>query len=334
MFATERHADPFAPAYELSGLFFYTNYTASGEPRGVINATFHGAVDGERAWFRFEFSTNHYAEWSYDGTNDYSVVDDGGPRAAVTVWQSEFPLQADPLTRTAWLGLGSAHYFNNTTNDAVLVPWCDWGMKGMMSYQWKMERLPELPHLPRKIDFHASEALWKRECDARIERPSRKFPFREGFLGGRFTTKATQEFEGMTIPTRFSLERYRVRDNEGALLEYSDVWVTNLAAATPLTFRPKISRLTDVSDMRDSTPDRPRFGVIYQLTNDAWLAKDDPKRLALVEAHKPVYAKWRRSLAKKAFRQELLRYRWAAALVLAFGLGIGLVTYLWAARDS
>lgn len=296
-------------SFQAFGTYCYTNYTPTETVSTFINASFSVAVDREKVYLRFDFAPQNYEEWAFDGTNSYLLID--GPSlsdpnvkkqlsAAATEDENEFPVTPVCLIRTVWLGLGSAHYFDDPTNQPVLVPWGEWGLRGMLSYRWDLHRLSAAPYLPAAITFVASSNLWKKEQAARIEPEEVSFPLREGFIGGQFEVQQTGSLGAMTYPTRFVLKRYRTGIGEGKLLEFSCIQITNLSAFAAANFIPKITRATDVSDMRDSTTNIPRFGITYTLTNDNWLAKSDPHRLAMVEAHKAEYEKWRRSLALKA----------------------------------
>jgi len=301
-----------AQSFKAYGNYYHTNYDGAGAPSGELTGTFSANVENEKIHLRLDFipDQHHYAEWTYDGKTAYSVLDnitpttiDQGARAAAMVTEDEFPTPEFCIARTIWLGLCSAHYFSNPTNSPTskptLVPWLDWSTSGMLSFQWRMKNFQETPFLPSNIVFTASTDLWAKEAKMRINLED-SFPFRDGFIGGEFEVKQTQSFKGMTLPSSFILKRYRFGGPKGQLLEFYDIQVTSLTASTPENFIPKIQRPTDVSDMRDGTADMPRFGITYTLTDDNWLAKSDPKRLAMVEAHKPVYWSWRHSLERKS----------------------------------
>ena len=286
-------------AYQVSGVLNHTNFLVSEAVDNVINATFQVVVADDQVYVRIDYASGSVAEWSYDGTNDYCLQETGGPRAAATVYQNEYPISPGSFERTVWLGLGSAHYFGNPTNEPILAPFGDWALDGMLSFRWNMKRMAGTPGLPDKITFVASEELWQRERSLRMVVPTKAFPYHEGFIGGRFEVKATNLFNGLSLPSHFILERFRIGENKGAVLTYTDVQVTNISTATAFNFRPKIMRGTDISDMRSSTRERPVFGITYTVTTDDWWIMDDPRRLMMIERQKPRYEEWRGSIRER-----------------------------------
>ncbi len=302
-------------SFTCSGNFYHTNYDVREVADSVINATFTTTVKDHKVYMRLNFAPDYYAEWSYDGLTSYDLIDSPdrvnlvkGARAAVSIRENEFPATADCFFRTIWLGLCSAHYFqySNTNRNGLLVPWGDRSFAGLLSFQWKEQNLSAPPYLPSNIVFIASSALWPEEQKQRINQ-RQTFPFDDGFVGGQFQVSQCQIYDEMTIPSAFTLKRYRAGEGSGKLLEYYRVEVTNISAAGSEGFVPKIHRPTDVSDMRDESPEMPLFGITYTLTNDAWLAKSDPQRLALINAQKPVYWKWRSANARRDLFQGLLQ---------------------------
>lgn len=173
----------------------------------------------------------------------------------------------------------------------------------MRSYLWNVERIADSPHLPSKITFTASEDLWNAEESTRIEKSDQGFSLREGFVGGRFETLDTKPFNGLTIPVRFRLQRFRFDRDQSKperLLEFYLVTVTNLNAEVPADFRPAIRRATDVSDMMEETAAKPLFGFIYTLTNSEWMARSDPRRKGLLQKAELDYARWLKMTKAKA----------------------------------
>ena len=311
--------------FQAYGTCCYTNYEVSGAPHNIINTTFSAAVDGRKVYIRLDYAKDYYEEWTFDGTNSYSLGDSPdrvnpvpGARAAVTLNEIEFPVTAVEMIRTIWLGLCSASYLGNPTNQLVLVPWGAWELDGMLSYEWKMERFSNSPYLPKAITFVASTNLWEKEMQIKLGLKGKPFLFREGFVGGKFEVADVQKWDGMTLPVRFAVKRYRfdARTSAGSkTLQDCEVIVTNFTSTVFATFRPKITRPTDVSDMRYETAGMPHFGITYTLTNDNWPAKNDPRQLAAVEQKKPVYWEWRRRVNP--------RHKWFVLIKFgAFILGI------------
>jgi len=301
--------------FEAYGICSSTNVSESGRITNVINANFHVGVNGAKVYMRLDFAPDHYEEWTYDGTNSFLLGDDGpdgvtGKKTATAsalVNEEEFPMAAFGLLRDIWLGLASQHYFNNPTNQPALVPWDDPNPSGSLAFQWKIERLAESPNFPKQITFVASKAFWKKERRITYNMGDLTFPFREGFVGGRFEVKDTQTLNGLTYPSHFTLEHYRAGKNEGKLLEYTSVVVTRLSAPFSSTFKPKITRPTNVGDMRSQSAEMPRFGFNYTLTNDDWLEKSDPRWVALLEANRPVYEKWRSEITRGIWIDRMFR---------------------------
>jgi hypothetical protein len=290
-----------------AGFCYLTNYTDSSNVGSVYNTTFTVSVENEKVSIRVSVASDHYCSWNFDGTNSFYLVDspdrvnsDPGMNAAVTLHQREFPYDANPIVRLLWLGLASTHYFASTTNELLLVPWLGLTFDGTFSYDWETQKSDQPPYFPAKITFVASPLLWEKEQTRRISKTG-KFPFQLGYVGGVFEVKESGRAEDMTIPTYFILDRYRNGGEPGQVLEHSEVRVTNLFRLQPsgLSYRPKITRPTDVCDMREETPEMLRFGITYTLTNDAWLEKGDPRRTALIEQHKPEYAQWRSAVVVK-----------------------------------
>ena len=217
----------------------------------VINSTFSAAMDGRKVYIRLDFAKDYYEEWAFDGTYSYALIDNQdrvnpvpGSRAAVTLNEIEFPVTADELTRTIWLGLCSANYLENSNNQPVLVPWGAWGLDGMLSYEWKMQRFANSPYLPETVTFVASTNLWEKEKQIKLGMKGNPFPIREGFVGGKFEADRSQTWDGMTLPVRFAVERYRFENRTptgSKMLQYCSVEVTNFSSTVSPHFDPKLS---------------------------------------------------------------------------------------------
>ncbi len=298
--------------FSASGTSCFTNYTSTGTVLSHINAPFCIAVDGRRVLLRLQYADDHYAEWSFDGRYSYHLLESPdrlnpvkGLNAAAVIREDEFPIDAFCVLRNIWIGLGSASFLTNSSYLGLLVPWGAKGLNGMRSYQWSVERIAERPHLPNKITFTASEDLWIAEESTRIEKSDQGFSLREGFVGGRFETLETKSFNGLTIPVRFHLQRFRFDRDQNKperLLEFYLITVTNLSAEVLTDFRPDIRRATDVSDMMEETAEKPLFGFVYTLTNGGWMERSDPRRKGLLQKAEFDYARWLK-LAKEKGQQ-------------------------------
>jgi hypothetical protein len=296
--------------FSASGISNYTNYTPTGAVLSQINAPFIVAVDGRRVFMRLQYANDHYAEWSFDGTYAYHLLESpdrlnpvSGLNAAAVIREDEFPTDAVCILRNLWLGLGSAGYLTSSNYPGLLVPWGAKGLFGMRSYLWNVERIAGSPHLPSKIIFTASEDLWNAEESTRIEKSDQGFSLRVGFVGGRFETLDTKPFNGLTIPVRFRLQRFRFDRDQSKperLLESYLVTVTNLSAEVLTDFRPGIRRATDVSDMMEETAEKPLFGFVYTLTNSQWMARSDPRRKGFLQKAESDYARWLKMTKERA----------------------------------
>lgn len=293
-------------SYQAGGFFNHTNFTESGAVDSILRYPYYVEAQGEKVSVRVGFGTNTVSCWSFDGTNSYYLVDSAEPRkagtlnAAATLNEKEFPYSSGPVERSVWLGLASGHFFAKRNEDPLLVPWLDWAFPGVLSFDWQIQRATNQPFLPAQIKFVASNNLWLREQAIKIGALG-KWPYYEGEVGGRFSVSQFVTNGQLTLPAKFEIIRYFRGSSAAYVLSVSAIEVTNfsVAPAHPNTFVPKIGRATDVSDMRSETDDMPRFGITYTLTNNGWMDKSDPIRLAMIESNKPVYAEWRRVLAAK-----------------------------------
>lgn len=323
-----------AHSFHASGVCNYTNYTATGAAKGVIKSSFDADVNDGKVRLKLDFGQDHYVEWTFDGERAVYLVDDAnvaGARAAAMLDENEFPVCAMPLLRTVWLGLCSEHYFNNSNNHALLVPWCEWGMRGMLSFEWDIQFSQVSLKVPQKIIYTASSRLWQREIGLRIMKDAHngKFPYRDGFVGGVFQMRDDQQIGGIRFPRAFRVVRFRTGKGEGVPLECTDVVVLNISESTTGEYGPEILRPTDLSDMRSATPEMPLFGISYTISNlSDILAKDDPKRVAMIAAKKPIYEGWRRSLMH---RGEMPRRASAASAIrVVVILLLVVISAIWA----
>jgi hypothetical protein len=295
-----------AESFHASGVCYYTNFSRTGAASRSLTIPFDASVENEKVYLHGIFGGNQSVEWTYDGATSYYIVHSvdvynpaPGLRDAATVIDDEFPQSADPILRTVWLGLCSAHFLEKPLDGPVLVPWGSKGLSGSFSFKWDIVHSEGSPRFPRKITFVASQQLWEKESTAIIEKSERRFNARDGFVGGIFEIKETTSVNGREYPSRFVLNHFRTGAGDGEILERSVVEVTNISTGSIGGFVPDVKNPIDVSDMRESTLATPGFGITYTMTNTAWLAKDDPKRLAMVQAAKPNYEKWRRGLSLK-----------------------------------
>jgi hypothetical protein len=103
----------------------------------------------------------------------------------------------------------------------------------MLSYEWKMQRFAGSPFLPETIIFVASTNLWEKEKQIKLGMKGKQFPYREGFVGGKFEAVRSQTWDGMTIPVQFAVERYRFDNGAptgNKMLQYCSVEVTNFTS--------------------------------------------------------------------------------------------------------
>ena len=198
--------------FEAYGTYTRTNFLESGAISDVLNANFHVGVEAVKFTCAWISPPGNYEEWTYDGTNSFILADSfdiiSGKKtttASATVNEEEFPMTASGILRDIWLGLASQHYFSDPTNQPVLVPWDDWNPTGMLAYQWKIERLAEAPNSPKQITFVASKAFWKKGRRITYDMGDSTFPFREGFVGGRFEVLERTDIEWTHISHAFYL---------------------------------------------------------------------------------------------------------------------------------
>lgn len=299
----------FAHTYQVGGYFNHTNFTESGGVDSILNYTFSVQVETNKVVVSVATGGGISTSWSFDGTNSYYLIDStnvvakiGRLNAAVTLHEKEFPYSSSPVERSIWLGLASGHFLNQTKEELLLVPWLDWAFPGTLSFDWQILRSEQAPFLPVQISFVASKRLWEREQAIKIGKLG-EWPHVDGETGGLFKVSGFLTNGGLVLPSAFQTVRYFDRASRANhVLAISSIQVTNfiISSAATTAFVPQIVRATDVSDMRSESADMPRFGITYTLTNDSWLGKMDPVRLAMIESNKPVYAEWRRALAAKA----------------------------------
>ena len=249
-------------------------------------------------------ASNEYCEVACDQTNTYSIffsqlaqtdAHSGKTRrgnfASGAVDSGCYPSSYGAEVKLPWLTYASADYLRQLRDSVMPVPWCLPRVEPeAYAYHAQIQALPTSPQLPERIGFTAEKSLIEKadkadglETELTNEKvlAERKLFLKllyDGFVGGAYIVESTTNIQGILLPTRARLERYRLTDRDETkkmLFEVSTVTATKMSV--PATSSPILSLTQDVSvvDFRVKDSKSRIDYVKYKQTNNIWPRVDE-----------------------------------------------------------
>jgi|GEM_PF-857926 len=175
-----------------------------------------------------------------------------------------------------WLALASSSYLNMSTN-GMIEPVYYLIDPTMRSEGWKEKaswnRFQDPPHLPRNLIYSNTSIIGvSGRRHVLIPTPP---PFENGFIKASYNVEEYTNVNGLTLPTRFSLEELNL--DLGAspvgLKTNLNIFgsVNNIRVVCERTdFVPEISEATYVEDRRFDREAKPVQSLSYMVTNGMW----------------------------------------------------------------
>jgi hypothetical protein len=287
------------PAYRVIGQVTEVSFKKDATVRNRIQTGFVLEVKDPSWKIRttFDSTTNYYEEYMFDGQDTYGLLVDPKvdsnstlPASAAHTYQ---PVQAFCTTRLAWLALASHTHFGRQVKlrERLLTPWGTEASAGAWAYDYAVELSPHLPFLPLKATLSWSGMNWTNECAEKHIDPSTA-PYQSGESLGEFSVLESTNINGLELPIRFSLNRYTKESPKSApyILEHFDGQVTAVELLTQAPTRPVFKKPVFVLDSRTVPTEQKYLAVQYSITNNAWLERDDPRLVGLLQQAQKGYA--------------------------------------------
>jgi len=334
----------------LSGNIHVSRMKSDGSIWEEYDAPFRVSLSGSKWRMSVEGNEDHREVSAFDETNLYSfvILSDRSiarfnrlgitnPLAPAYISSSSYPFfGSSPAVQVLWFALLSESYLLIHTND-LPSPWAKFGNMDLHGHLTKLSKLhfnTGSPRWPLEAQFvYSSEALLSRSNIAFVSSSitpddieKAASDLKDSKLDNRpvaqYRVLSTTNFADQTFPSEFEFDVVGEKGPpplQSWVIESFVGTVINISGDVPEEIVPKPPAGLSVSDFRFSGRSRRIDDLRYSITDGAWLAKEDPKLMAMfgqLQASTPVYRyarPWR-------FRLMFLVIILLAALPLVFAL--------------
>ncbi len=277
----------YAQEFEATGKVDYAAYNNNGSIGQHLHYDFTVAVSNNQWFIKAIWPKSYSAEHGCNGKSVFGIIYDPSltPTNVPTpgnINSGTYPLLMDPYNRVLWLAFASSYYIDTVTNNFMPAPWTDpFNNPRAYAYKVQIERFRKPPKLPAELTFIADKGL----LSTAATNVNLDNPFKEdiaslseipvGFVGGKFLTTGTTNYNGLEVPVKFEMMQY-APDGFPVVAKWSGR-VTKLSPLKKESFLPKIpERGISVADYRFRDKEHNVRYINYNLTNGNWLAENDP----------------------------------------------------------
>lgn len=191
------------------------------------------------------------------------------------------------LHRLIWLAFGPKEAQDETKRELFELP----GRDFPTNLTTKVMRFEEEPKLPRKIEYYLPGYMDFVD-KSRVHYPK---PFDSGWLCAEFSTSATTNFQGLTIPLGFTVKGYRLapdyRSPTGTVISSLISCRVEDVRGLSRTLQPRgTAKDIPVIDYRFQVAGSGGEGLKYTVKDEQWLTATNPKiKLIIAETKMKVW---------------------------------------------
>jgi hypothetical protein len=285
--------------FEIEGSLWVNSVSRAGDLHYMPqhDKTFMVSVSASQWQIAFT-STGYKATTGCDGTNAYYLVDLAASRNANAIIAGDAsPRDALWNTRLIWWAFASGPYFKDHSRTselhAVPTPWGNAQIDAVVYFfSPEVRAMKSAPYLPTNVLFRVSQSLvkradkelqlignWKELAGRDTDLNRLEAEYCDKFLGVEYSVLEYTNYNGLTIPLRFCLQRFLPK--QGLFEEYHGA-VTKVREVSVTSFVPKPDRPTAVFDARFRDVSSAINGIRYTVTNGVWPAVNDKAILSIL----------------------------------------------------
>jgi hypothetical protein len=258
----------------------------------VMDSQFWGIFSTNKSLISISYSNGEVIESGCDGTDSYTlnkmaVLRRTDPQQWEFGYITKGPFPQKNLTaaQLVWIGLGSSHYLDASTN-APNLEVLNKFPRNLISVD--VNRFGDRPFLPENIKWFVPPFYMYGTNRIPLEE------YEDGWLGAEFVALSTTNSNGFRLPTSFELRSYRPKKREGPKSR-EDVQLVSLTRCTvtsiqplggEIEFLPALSSRVSIQDWRFQDAIVSGSAINYCVSNKFWPKADNPSLKSIVGMYK------------------------------------------------